>query len=85
MTPDGSRVAFAREIRKPLPGAGPQELFLWRANSNSVRKITADGSTPTESLHPSIAADGKQIAFWTYHSFDAADTNARPDVYIRTL
>jgi Tol biopolymer transport system component len=83
MTSDGQRVAFARIVGKWPPGAGPQEIFVWKRQSKTVRKVTSDGNAVTGSNYPSVSDDGKKIAFQSSHPFVANDTNGILDIYVR--
>ncbi|MEQ1895301.1 MAG: calcium-binding protein [Planctomycetota bacterium] len=49
----------------------------------SVDSLGAQGNDG--SYYPSISADGRYVAFWSYAPLVAGDTNGAPDIFVRDL
>lgn len=62
-SPDGSRIAFAREGRPAKAATGNTDIYVVNADGTDVVRITDD---PMMEYAPSWSPDGKRIAFEAY-------------------
>lgn len=88
---DGTHVAFASNATNLIPGDtnGVVDVFVYDIPGN-VRMLASANSSGVQatgaSLRPSIAKDGRFVAFESFASnLDAGDANGLLDVYVRDL
>lgn len=85
---DGRVVAFASEATNLVAGDGtafPDVFVHDRATGETTRVSVASDGTPSNatSYDPSISADGRVVAFWSWgNDLVAGDTNGYPDVFV---
>ena len=88
---DGRYVAFHSSASNLVAGDanGSQDVFVRDLQSGTTTLVSvADGGGAgnNSSYYPSISADGRYVAFWSYASnLVAGDTNNRPDVFMRDV
>lgn len=86
---DGRYVAFASDASNLVPGDtnGTWDVFLRdRVAGTTTRLSVADDESQAnrESIHPSISADGRYVAFSSYAAnLVAGDTNDMFDIFVR--
>jgi Tol biopolymer transport system component len=88
---DGRYVAFASYATDIVPGDGngrPDVFVRDLVGGVSVRVSvdTGGGDPNAESWGPSVSADGRMVAFWSFASdLVPGDGNGEPDVFVRDL
>lgn len=86
---DGRWVTFSSFVTNLAPGDTDfaPDVFLHDlvTGTRTLVSVTTSGAHPasTYASPTSISADGRLVVFDTYTAFDAADTNASTDVYVR--
>ncbi|WP_257388226.1 hypothetical protein [Tahibacter caeni] len=82
----GARVVFT-SYAKLVPGAGFLNCYLRDLAANTVQIVDRmpDGSPGVTCASPVIDVAGSRIAYVSSDALVAADTNGRPDVYVRDL
>jgi Tol biopolymer transport system component len=82
---DGRLVAF--DAPEPfVPGRASRQVYVFdRTNATTqLVSVVAGGTADGDSLHPSISADGRYVAFVSRATnLVAADTNGLADVFVR--
>jgi len=85
---DGRFVAFVSSASALVPGDTnlAQDIFVRDRQTGTTARVSVDSMGAQGSgmsIHPSISADGRFVAF-TYGAgdFDPSDTNGDPDVYV---
>jgi Tol biopolymer transport system component len=84
---DGRFVAFATDAGNVTPGDGNRafDVFVHDAQTGRTTLVGAGhGGSPSDrgSFAPSLAADGRSVAFVTDAPLVAGDTNGTEDVYV---
>jgi hypothetical protein len=86
---NGRLVAFESDAPlHPADANGKTDVYLWDANSGTTTPVSIDATERFglgQSLFPDISGDGTTVAFNTDSALDPSDTNAKHDVYMRTL
>jgi Tol biopolymer transport system component len=86
---DGRYVAFASLARNLVPGDtdAVYDVFVHDLTSDTTVRASvssAGGQGNRRSLDPRISADGRWVAFFSSaNDLVAADTNGRPDIFLR--
>jgi CSLREA domain-containing protein len=84
---DGRFVAFSTAASNLVPGDtnGTDDVFVYDRQSDTVERVSvaSDGTQGKgSSYRPSLTADGRIAAFWSYASnLVPGDTNGAPDVF----
>lgn len=87
---DGRFVVFRSAASNLVAGDSNRQIdvFLRDRELGETTRVSIDengGEANGHSFEPSISGDGSRVAFVSTASFDAADTNALPDVYVKDL
>lgn len=87
---NGDRVAFVSTSSNLVNGVAGTNVYVKDLSDGSVVLVsrrTGAAGTPNSGFlgDPTISDDGTRVAWWTYTSLDAVDTNATTDVYQRDL
>lgn len=82
---DGRFVAF--DAPEPyVPGLAYRQTYVFDRTSNTTALVSValTGTANGDSVHPSVSADGRYVAFVSYATnLVAADTNGVADVFVR--
>ncbi|MGD8357149.1 MAG: PKD domain-containing protein [Lysobacterales bacterium] len=69
-----------------MPDANDYDVYVYDRDSGSNERVSvaSDGTQGNSSSHnPSISADGRYVAFWSYaNNLVSSDTNGVPDVFV---
>ena len=79
---NGQRVVFAAPVDA---GTDSQQVFLYDAQSNRIRQITAlaaPGSDSDVPLHPTISGNGTRIAFATRRNVNGGNSDDSVELYV---
>jgi Tol biopolymer transport system component len=86
---DGRFVAFSSNADNLVPGDtnGFEDVFVHDMLTGTTTRVSVDSSGAQGNLYssvPSISADGRLVAFWSWDSnLVPGDTNATGDVFVR--
>ncbi len=86
---DGRYVAFWSRASNLVPGDTNEmwDVFVRDTKTDATTRVSVSTSGAQgngTSRDPSISADGRYVAFWSWASnFDTSDTNEMPDVFVR--
>lgn len=91
MSPDGRYVVFRSPASNLVPGDtnGQWDVFLRDRQTGVTERVSvasdgAEGNEKSNNAPPSISADGRYVAFWSWASnLVAGDTNQTQDVFVR--
>ena len=89
---DGSTVAFltrATNLGDGAPSNNNFKVYVRTVATGALKFVSRqaglNGAAAGFSAEPSLNADGSKVAFESFTSLDAADTNTSADIYVRTV
>lgn len=73
ISPDGSKVAFARLIPQDYQGAWPSDLYVVNTDGSGLKQIASGGDSQLDA--PTFSPDGSTIAYKCQPTFTAVSTS----------